>query len=129
MCGHIRGVMQPEFESVFVRQRTILQKEEGTLSVKHNTPDHYSLEGSAGYRWLQEGWVYFDRITDYAFPRLNERPRTRTRTRTRRSVRARAPHDAARTAEAVRLSFKSAHLSTSTVRVKVSNRPCAGMFA
>src|SRR3989442_7035310 len=35
----------------------------------------------------------------------------------------RSPHDAARTAEAVRLSFKSAHLSTSTVRVKVSNRP------
>jgi hypothetical protein len=40
--------MQPEFESIFVRMRTILQKQEGTLSVKHNTPGHYSLEGSAG---------------------------------------------------------------------------------
>ena len=40
--------MSSEFESIFARLRAILQKYVGTLSVKHDTPDCYGLEASAG---------------------------------------------------------------------------------
>ncbi len=40
--------MSSEFESIFVRLRGILQKHAGTYSVRHDTPDHYGLEASAG---------------------------------------------------------------------------------
>src|ERR1700674_3440389 len=42
-----------EFQSIFARMRGILQKHAGTLSVKDDAPDHYSLEASAGPAALQ----------------------------------------------------------------------------
>jgi hypothetical protein len=40
--------MSTEFESIFVRLRSILQKHAGTLSVKDNARDRYCLEGHVG---------------------------------------------------------------------------------
>ena len=40
--------MNPEFESVFVRLRGILEKHSAALTVKADAPGHYSLEASAG---------------------------------------------------------------------------------
>jgi len=40
--------MLPEFESIFVRLRTILQNHAGGFSVTDNTPDRYCLEGVPG---------------------------------------------------------------------------------
>jgi hypothetical protein len=40
--------MSTEFESIFVRLRSILQKHAGTLSVTADAPDNYCLEGRTG---------------------------------------------------------------------------------
>ena len=40
--------MSTKFESIFVRLRSILQKHAGSLSVRENAPDSYSLEGRTG---------------------------------------------------------------------------------
>lgn len=40
--------MSPEFESIFVRLRAILQKHAGRFSVTENSLDRYCLEASAG---------------------------------------------------------------------------------
>ena len=40
--------MSTEFETIFVRLRSILEKHAGTLSVKDNGRDRYCLEGRTG---------------------------------------------------------------------------------
>ena len=40
--------MNPDFGSVFVRLRGLLEKHSGALTVKADAPRHYSLEASAG---------------------------------------------------------------------------------
>lgn len=40
--------MPPEFESIFVTLRAILQQHGGTLSIADNTSDRYCLEGRVG---------------------------------------------------------------------------------
>ena len=40
--------MNPDFESIFVRLRGILEKHSTALTVKADAPGHYSLEASAG---------------------------------------------------------------------------------
>ena len=44
-------------------------------------------------------------------------------------MRMRTPQEAALAAVAARRIFKSAHVSTTTARLKVSTRPCSGMLA
>ncbi len=45
--------MAPEFESIFLRLRTILENHSGTLVVSDNTPRRYCLEGDAGPATIQ----------------------------------------------------------------------------
>jgi len=40
--------MNPDFESVFVRLRRILEKHSAALTVKADAPGHYSLEANPG---------------------------------------------------------------------------------
>src|ERR1044071_2682240 len=40
--------MNPEFESIFVRLRGIIEKHSAKLTVKADAPGHYALEASVG---------------------------------------------------------------------------------
>jgi len=72
--------MPPEFESVFVRLRSILQKHIGTLSVKHDTATAFCLEGGVHLThktafpiaWVEIGKAYvsYHFMPVYANPKL-----------------------------------------------------------
>lgn len=72
--------MPTEFESVFVRLRSILQTHTGTLSVKHDTPTAFCLEGGVHpthktafpIAWVEIGKAYvsYHFMPVYANPKL-----------------------------------------------------------
>ena len=72
--------MPTEFETVFVRLRSILQKHTGTLSVKHDTATAYCLEGGVHpthktafpIAWVEIGKAYvsYHFMPVYANPKL-----------------------------------------------------------
>lgn len=72
--------MPTEFESIFVRLRAILQRHTGTLSVKHDTPTAFCLEGGVHpthktafpIAWVEIGKAYvsYHFMPVYASPRL-----------------------------------------------------------
>ena len=84
--------MNPEFKSIFGTLRAMLQKHAGSLSVKADTADCYSLEGSAGpaalrawggklkrpmipVAWVQigKGYVSFHNMCVYGDGKLRDR--------------------------------------------------------
>jgi len=72
--------MPTEFESAFVRLRSILRKHAGTLSVKHDTSANYCLEGGVHpthktafpVAWVEIGKTYvsYHFMPVYANPKL-----------------------------------------------------------